>query len=431
MSTKPTRRPDLKFVKEYLSSYCSGEVPPPIDLEGTASTKVLREQGFWTYSYGTPGFDEFNRVVARLHEKNARQQELSLKTIQECLYHALYMIADGVRGNPDDTETHIASAMEHINSILTSPLQTYECWLEVAGIGHDSLPLTLGGTAFAHLRPTTRDPSRLSLYKLPSSLPRATLTNMKDDIGNSFVGKVAGICCTQARDDVAAMEQAEEKVRSSIECLNFMIDLIEPGQARVSLPNERTSAGESSRVMVRKDHGPVRIMWRMHSPSNFSLGEWWTPGTPFGEAISTIDNFLNNRNLNPVESLLLSAVRWAGRAAAAKSPQDAFLFWAIALECLTIPSDNRELTYRLSHRVAHLLKDDYDERLRITRKVKALYDIRSKIVHDGNFSASIELQHEMREVVTQTIIRMLNDSRIRRSKSRRDLDAYFEELTLS
>ncbi len=431
MSGKRADKPQLRFVADYLLSYCTGAVPPPVDIDGHASKRVSREHGFWTYTFGTPGFDELNRVVARLHREFAPRQELSVKTLQESLYGAIYIVADGIRQNASEETAHIDKAVEHVRTVLTAPLREYECWLEVAGLERASLPLTFGETSFSHLRSTKRDPSRLSLHKLRSTLPRATLTNLQQSLGHAFVGTSVGICCTQARDKTAAIEQAEETIRASIECLNFFSDVAEPGRARISLPNERTSATESSRLLAGKDHHMVERSWQLHSPSSLSIEEWQSPGTPLGEAAAFVERLLCKRDPNPVENLLLSAVRWAGRAAATASPQDAFLFSAIALECVTIPSSSDELTYRLSHRVALLLHNCYEERVVVSKELRDLYKVRSKIVHDGDFPASIELRHKMRDIVIRTIIRMLNDSRVRESVRREELDAYFEELALS
>ena len=45
--------------------------------------------------------------------------------------------------------------------------------------------------------------------------------------------------------------------------------------------------------------------------------------------------------------LLLRAVRWVGRATAAESPEDKFLFSEIALECLTRPGVERHTKQHL------------------------------------------------------------------------------------
>ena len=431
MPPKTTNKPELQVVAEYLRSYVKGAIQPPVDSEGSVTTTVSRDHGNWTYSYGTPGLDEFNRVVTHLHEKHAQCRQLSIKALQECLYGALNIVADGIHHSESDPRDHIPQAIEHVRSVLSEPLQDYECWLQVTGIEPQSLPLTLGNISFSHLRSTARNASRMSLHNLHSSLPSSTLRSIQDHSGSGFIGTTVGICHPQARDVTAAMEQADEMVRSTIECLNFLIDLVEPGRASVSLLSQSTSAGESSRLLAALDGRSTMHSWQKRSPILIPIEGWRNPATSIGEAFSRIDGLLRNHNLNPVESLLLSAVRWAGRAVAATSPQDAFLFSAIALECLTIPSSNTELTYRLSHRVACLLEDGYEERLRVAEKVKYLYSIRSKIVHSGDFSASIELQHEMRDIVTQTIIRVLNNSRICRSKGMKDLDKYFEELVLS
>lgn len=66
---------------------------------------------------------------------------------------------------------------------------------------------------------------------------------------------------------------------------------------------------------------------------------------------------------------------------------DKFVKLIVALECLLIfgrenKSDN------ISRRSSYILTDSYDERIKIQKYLKDAYDIRSKIVHEGEYIVS-------------------------------------------
>ena len=155
------------------------------------------------------------------------------------------------------------------------------------------------------------------------------------------------------------------------------------------------------------------------------------PETMVSDAAKIVESLLVRDKLSDVERLLLNAVRWGGKAASATSPQDAFLFSVIALECLAIPSGNDELTFRLSHRIARLLHSDTEGRLQAARRIRNLYSIRSKVVHSGKFTGTQEDQYEMRRILILSVLEMLTNHDVKTAKSRQDLEEFFEQLTLA
>ena len=73
--------------------------------------------------------------------------------------------------------------------------------------------------------------------------------------------------------------------------------------------------------------------------------------------VSGVEELLAHEVRDPVEELLLRAVRWVGRATAAESPEDQGLFSEIALGCLTRPGMDRhtkkELVSHSQHEKKH------------------------------------------------------------------------------
>ena len=86
-------------------------------------------------------------------------------------------------------------------------------------------------------------------------------------------------------------------------------------------------------------------------------------------AFDRVESLLE-KSRNEVEELLLTAVRWAGRATVARTREEAFLLFAIALECLVLPKEGDELRYRLSQRVARLCGENVEQRLELAKRTK-------------------------------------------------------------
>lgn len=427
MSNPKAQKPKLDFVAKYVRSVCSGATPSPYPMNQSGTKRVYRNLSWLTF--GHPGVDEFNRIVARLQEECAPKGDVSVTTLE----YALHRVLSSAQGQDHALDKRVDSALNHVRAVLNAPSAKYECWLEVVGFDPQSLPLTFGQTSFAQLKPTRRNPERLSIHKLNSSLPRKTLKSIQDNFGEDFIRSSVAISSVEARDATAAPDVAEREIREAIECLNFFVDLIAPGQGKIALPGEGTSAGMSTRFMVSEDGRYNSRAWRRHSSGSFSISQLHEHGTSIANAVQTAEQILCTSDIdrNEVEKLLLSAVRWGGRAAAASAPQDAFLFSTIALECLAIPSGRGELTYRLSHRLARLLEPEHGKRNQTAKKVRDFYGIRSDVVHDGSFRASLEDQYEMREMLTKTIIEMLTNERITQIQKRDKLNDYFEEILLS
>jgi hypothetical protein len=98
-----------------------------------------------------------------------------------------------------------------------------------------------------------------------------------------------------------------------------------------------------------------------------------------------------------VDRKLFSSVSWFGKAVNAESDEDQFLFFAIAIECLLVGDEKGphasqgSITQKISERAAFLISDEVGERTRTETEIKALYSIRSKIVHVGAAATYVDV----------------------------------------
>ena len=166
--------------------------------------------------------------------------------------------------------------------------------------------------------------------------------------------------------------------------------------------------------------------------TGFSFTELGQSADPMvRRAVRRLRSLLEKESGNKVEDLTLRAVRWGGRATAEETPEESFLLFTIALECLILPhGDNHELRYRLSQRVAQLLGRNTPERKSLMEKTKKLYDIRSKIVHSGHYEVNEEQYGEIYNIAKSTILKLLANPRVKGFSRLEDFENWLNELSL-
>ena len=139
-------------------------------------------------------------------------------------------------------------------------------------------------------------------------------------------------------------------------------------------------------------------------------------------------------HLSLVEGGRESAVWTAARATwaalqMASEPIRYSLFW-IALEALFGPEDAREITYRLSQRVAFLMASNRAEARTLFETVKKGYGFRSKIVH-GRWKEAADSETRMAEIenlVRRALVRVLEDEQLRNTFSGKAREVFLDEL---
>jgi hypothetical protein len=79
------------------------------------------------------------------------------------------------------------------------------------------------------------------------------------------------------------------------------------------------------------------------------------------------------------------------------NPVDAAIDLGITLESLFLNDDEEgEITFRLRLRAARLLRQDYDDRIKVFNLVNDLYAIRSKAVHTGDIPTTKKFRQSLR-----------------------------------
>ena len=114
---------------------------------------------------------------------------------------------------------------------------------------------------------------------------------------------------------------------------------------------------------------------------------------------------------------LWTASRLLWRALSERMWEARFLLLWVVMEALFGPTDPREITYRLSQRVAFFLGQNRDEIEQLFNNTKALYSLRSKTVHGARLSKlpedrSAQVLYDVEKLARKSISKILLDDRL-------------------
>lgn len=256
------------------------------------------------------------------------------------------------------------------------------------------------------------------------SINYLTETLRKPAVFNSTCARVF----VKAVDVNAALNLAKREVSNTIDSINFFADLLPYNYGWLYFPEEAASVWVTSPVLG--ESGIFSIPGHRQGPGpGFSFEKVRQTNTiqPF---VRKINKILKEGPKCDLEEILLSSIQWAGRATVESRREQAFLLFAIALESIILPKMQAEINYRLRIRTAHLLGATANEREVISKRVQRLYEIRSKIAHNGYYEVTDVELNQIRFLVKQVILKLLK-SRIGVSGNSDEFDRWLERKVLS
>ena len=167
----------------------------------------------------------------------------------------------------------------------------------------------------------------------------------------------------------------------------------------------------ASRLLGGQTHPPSYIL----GPSATSIDRWSSSDDACmdatEEAISLFKqrNDVNFRKIEPIVPRLASAVTRRGRFA----EEDRILDVAMALERM-YDLDQGEISFKLKIRAACFLESTTEGRTRVFKDVKALYDLRSAIVHGNKKGLGSKHQQETVfrmgfDIANRTLVKLVHE----------------------
>ena len=374
-------------------------------------------------------YRDYYRLLQRARDALAPRGDMSEAVIDSALQKAIFDVVDSPGTRAADVEVRIGQAVNECRSFIEKPPQEYECWLEVGGLATASLPAEFGATRFVLLG--DQDIERLAdRDRTEHTVDQAQKLDLIELMAVDLRGRPVAIQRVHARDAKAAVSLATRKLSSTLECLNFFADVISynrhPGGPDGARRPTVLRIGESGpAIALQMALAADGSFWENRQATRlgtFSLERVHDLPSLAGEAVKRVEALLAHEVRNPVEELLLRAVRWVGRATAAESPEDQVLFSEIALECLTRPGMDRHSKQDLVSLTAAVLDRRHSDGGSIEDEISRLYGIRSELVHDGSREILDSDSAEMYEIALAVTLGILVSPEVKQVETLGALD---------
>ncbi len=403
------------------------------DLDLESAGQFFSKQGHGIVFLSPEETRNYREVVADIMQAYAKDELISRRAVEKELQEALFT-AFGTADSSDDTgfKQRLAKALQKLDAQLRRETTSYLFFVPVGGAGVGGLPYTFGKLRFVIFNDL-----QLRRFRMASSKHKVSEREIAERLNivrrlkesDNIWNKPCAIIKVKARDREAASYLARLEAQNTFDTINFFANLIPYLHGSLYLPGENES--RLMTIPVLEDSGSFSILRNRVGPLEPFDFNKFRNAKHIQVLVRRLHNFSKTVVLKEVEDILLTAVRWAGRAAFESRKEHAFLLYAIALESVVLPSgDTEQLSYRLRMRVAHLLEKRISGREELVKKVKNLYDIRSRIVHSGWYYLADEDLDDMRNICYSVLLQLLSHRALSRMTSAFDLNRWFERRML-
>jgi hypothetical protein len=339
-------------------------------------------------------FLRYHQCLRELATSSVKDDDLSLKTVEEAFQEALLKaLCSNNCSTPENLR--IDEILEILKQKLTAKRIPYRCFIPVYGIKEEGLPFSTGQVEFAVF-----DDSLIDQFK--GIVAKHTIQkdfkweDLKENINRSFYRKICSLVTVEAKDYKAAQVIAIRKLRIVLDILNFFSALTPfNSNAWACLLGDLEPCLFETIILNEDDGSSYNTPSERIGPfQKLEISQIIESNRSNDTGFDYIIGLLRKSNLNKFEQALITAIQWAGRAVVSNRREEAFLLYAIALESIIlVDNPNTELSYRLRIRIAHLIARKPEKRSEVANTVKELYNLRSKLVHDGKYEITdVEIQ---------------------------------------
>lgn len=230
-----------------------------------------------------------------------------------------------------------------------------------------------------------------------------------------------------AGDGEAARQMAEVELELTLDAFNFFASFFYLRDRLPALCDHHKHERKDAVFTRKKDSNGFSIHY-----ANTFFHDDFDPSLIFRDndvssAFRKVDELLRCPR-NSWGERLISAIRWAGKGSITRTRENAFIFYAIALEGLLLGTEHKEqLAYKLRLRAAHLIGLKNSSRSNVRDRVSKLYSIRSKIVHCGSNKLAQSDLEDLRGLTQSCIIRLMSDPAFGSFSKEGDVENWFEE----
>ena len=365
--------------------------------------------------------DDARRYTAcldNLSNPRAVGDRYSKKAVEKLMQTAILTALDlqGRRANRSIIDQRVDDAIQDLRTALKASPSHWEAHLRVEGLALDGLPSKFGKAQFyladeeriGRLR--ERIDTIIDSGKAEQAARESAKQSLVRGIGQ-FADQAVVVIDLEAAEAGAALSSAERELRLTLDVINFYSDILYPLGLRIqAYPLGQLCPIKTVSVLFKEGTLAVSVLHHSVGPlSKFSFGAMDAEKAE-RMGFKRMSAILERNSRNRLEERILSAMQWAGRATVNVRPEESFLQYAIALESITLGSQQDvELTYRLSLRTALLVGSRVDSRKMIRRQVRDLYNVRSRIVHSGHYEVSDADLNLIRMFSKTCILRVLSE----------------------
>jgi hypothetical protein len=371
----------------------------------------------------------YRRCVETIHEfVGGEYGRVSRSAVEDATQITILKALDATGKDAErDFPRRLTREIEELRKSLKRAPDVYVVHLEVRGLDARGLPRQMGNAKF-YVVDETNVPGEASDEATETQGKGASA--LRDRLIASIKTKTYASIEVEAFDMEAAVILAERELRMTIDVLNYFGDLLSHEDTRVFLPGDAAPSGHLAIIENKNDSqkskyslsGRGRIV-----PFSFS-----SVNDP--RAVGALDkasSLLQKCNRNRWDSRILAALQWAGRASVEERKEEALLLFCISLEALLLTNDDKELAYQFALRGAHLLVKDGSRRKEAFEDLKALYKIRSKIVHSGKAEIFAMDVAKANLLAKSAIFIVLTTEPFSRFASEKEFNDWVEEQTLT
>lgn len=380
--------------------------------------------------------ERFRRARDKLVNSVSEVEHISVRAVTELLHQAIWTTLD-LRGKLASEDKVFESrrvrqkkAVEDLREALKAPPRNYYVYHVVNSLSPGGLPITFGRVEFSRFGPaqtqrfrTAAENRKVSVEEIDKGL-RAV-----NDLERALEGCIVAGFEVKALEYSAAEAKALKEIRLTVDVINFFTDLASFNSAHLSLPDDSQGTHKIVPQIEMRDGALVAFMVNekvVGQMGELPLAKLLSADSDVGSGLHRASRLLASSR-NNLEDQLVDCMQWAGRASTERRAEQAFLFFMIALESLILPAGTPK-GQRLGGRVAYLLYGNESSAKAISEYIRSsLYDVRSRIVHDGRFRVTAAELGEVRKYAKECIWRIANTDTFMKMSELEELNQWFQD----
>lgn len=333
----------------------------------------------------------YRKILAKLNQ-SVDNEYLSQKAIDSYLLDAIFYSLDMNQNRKEISfKKRLSQAIRNLKEkMLQEPIK-YRIYYPLFGASNSGLPTRIGNISFEIFSEEHKKLFLEGVNKIRDEDQKVWFSNYVNS--GQIIDNFTACVEILAIDKEAANYSALKEINFTKNIINFFVELIPYNHGFLYLPGENERLVINVPMIVSWDKPKYTFGSTVVGPlAQFSFKDLFDALKKNNIDINRINELLLKKNTTHFEKRLLSSISWAGKAVGLhkNNKELAFLFYAISLETLIIPQSDREsITKKLKARISKLLANEKNySKAAVEKKVAALYDIRSKIVHDGEYEVS-------------------------------------------